>query len=146
MLETNWNSYIPGVCAPYLLAHPLLLGCMCYRRPLTAFAVSVAATLVLFQGTPNNRSLINCQTILCSFLALVFLPKKWFKVLIRIALVKTCSSFLFFSGSCYGGHYHAYIRDVEGLRTWCQPVSRITCRALKETERIKIKLHKFVLW
>lgn len=28
-------------------------------------------------------------------------------------------------GSCYGGHYHAYIRDVEGLGTWCQPVSRM---------------------
>lgn len=25
------------------------------------------------------------------------------------------------SGSCYGGHYHAYIRDVEGLGTWHQP-------------------------
>ncbi|CAH3155916.1 unnamed protein product [Porites evermanni] len=24
-------------------------------------------------------------------------------------------------GSCYGGHYHAYIRDVEGLRTWFEP-------------------------
>ena len=31
----------------------------------------------------------------------------------------------FFSGSCYGGHYHAYIRDVEGLRTWIEPVRRI---------------------
>lgn len=25
-------------------------------------------------------------------------------------------------GSCYGGHYHVYIRDVEGLRTWHPPV------------------------
>lgn len=24
-------------------------------------------------------------------------------------------------GSCYGGHYHAYIHDVEGLGTWCAP-------------------------
>ena len=31
----------------------------------------------------------------------------------------------FFSGSCYGGHYHAYIRDMEGLRTWFEPVRRI---------------------
>ena len=50
---------------------------------------------------------------------------RWVKVL-KIAFSKSMLfHFLFCSGSCYGGHYHAYIRDVEGLSTWHQPVSRM---------------------
>ena len=49
---------------------------------------------------------------------------QWVKVL-KGAFSKNMFHFLFFSGSCYGGHYHAYIRDVEGLGTWHQPVSRM---------------------
>ncbi|XP_078377016.1 ubiquitin carboxyl-terminal hydrolase 40-like isoform X2 [Oculina patagonica] len=29
-------------------------------------------------------------------------------------------------GSCYGGHYHAYIRDVEGLGMWFEPKEQVT--------------------
>lgn len=43
----------------------------------------------------------------------------------RYCDIKLNLSFVFFSGSCYGGHYHAYIRDVEGLGMWCEPVSNI---------------------
>ena len=49
---------------------------------------------------------------------------QWVKVL-KGAFSKNMFHFRFFSGSCYGGHYHAYIRDVEGLGTWHQPVSRM---------------------
>ena len=32
---------------------------------------------------------------------------------------RECSFFL--SGSTHGGHYHCYIRDVDGLGTWSKP-------------------------
>ena len=49
----------------------------------------------------------------------IFIKKRTSKNLLLAVCV------YFFSGSCYGGHYHAYIRDVEGLKTWFEPVRRI---------------------
>ncbi|KAJ7370212.1 peptidase C19, partial [Desmophyllum pertusum] len=36
-------------------------------------------------------------------------------------------------GSCYGGHYHAYIRDAEGLGMWCSPETQ-QVRVVREGE------------
>ena len=49
----------------------------------------------------------------------IFIKKRTSKNLLLTVCV------YFFSGSCYGGHYHAYIHDVEGLKTWFEPVRRI---------------------
>nr|XP_058972797.1 ubiquitin carboxyl-terminal hydrolase 40-like [Pocillopora verrucosa] len=36
-------------------------------------------------------------------------------------------------GSCYGGHYHVYIRDVEGVRTW-HPPEKKQVKVVKEDD------------
>lgn len=45
--------------------------------------------------------------------------------LVQCRLVVCFVDFFDFRGSTHGGHYHAYIRDIDGFGIWTHPVSLI---------------------